>query len=75
MKFNRLRVQCESLILKHPKEYGRRAEERLWRKAFYDVIQKLRNHRKVSWKATNIINTAVDVDEATTVFPCKNAGC
>lgn len=43
----KLRVQCESLILKHPKEYGRRAEERLWRKAFYDVIQKLRNHRKL----------------------------
>lgn len=43
----RLRVQCENLILKHSKEYGRRAEERLWRKAFYDVIQKLRNHRKI----------------------------
>ena len=36
------------LILNHPKEYGRRAEERLWRKVFYDVIQKLRNHRKVN---------------------------
>ncbi|RMX45316.1 hypothetical protein pdam_00000834 [Pocillopora damicornis] len=43
----RLRAQCESLILHHSKEYGRRAEERLWRKVFYDVIQKLRNHRKI----------------------------
>lgn len=43
----RLRGQCENLILKHSKEYGRRAEERLWRKVFYDVIQKLRNHRKI----------------------------
>ena len=52
MYFVRLRTQCEMLILKHSKEYGRRAEERLWRKVFYDVIQKLRSHRKV-----NIPNT------------------
>ena len=52
MYFFRLRTQCEMLILKHSKEYGRRAEERLWRKVFYDVIQKLRSHRKV-----NIPNT------------------
>lgn len=43
----RLRSLCESLILQHSKDYGRRAEERLWRKVFYDVIQKLRNHRKI----------------------------
>ena len=47
MYFFRLRTQCEMLILKHSKDYGRRAEERLWRKVFYDVIQKLRSQRKV----------------------------
>ncbi|EDO42311.1 predicted protein, partial [Nematostella vectensis] len=44
----RLRSNCESLIFNHPKEYGRKAEELLWRKVFYDVIQWLRQHRKVS---------------------------
>ncbi|KAJ7339644.1 Protein smg5 [Desmophyllum pertusum] len=55
----RLRSQCENLILHHPKEYGRRAEERLWRKVFYDVIQKLRNHRKIMENDTESLDAVL----------------
>ena len=30
-----------------PVEYGRKAEELLWRKVFYDIIQLIKNNRKV----------------------------
>lgn len=31
----------------NPKDYGRKAEDLLWRKVYYDVIQWLRQRRKV----------------------------
>ncbi|XP_074651204.1 nonsense-mediated mRNA decay factor SMG5-like [Tubulanus polymorphus] len=43
---NRLKDYCEQLMFYDPTEYGRRAEELLWRKVFYDIIQLLKNHRK-----------------------------
>ncbi|CAG5114669.1 unnamed protein product, partial [Candidula unifasciata] len=36
---NKLKDYCERLMFFNPVEYGRKAEEVLWRKVFYDVIQ------------------------------------
>ena len=45
--FFRLRENCEALLFTYSEEYGRKAEELLWRKVFYDLIQKLKYFRKV----------------------------
>lgn len=47
--FLRLRESCEVLLFTYSEEYGRKAEELLWRKVFYDLIQKLKYFRKVNW--------------------------
>lgn len=31
----------------HPVDYGRKAEELLWRKVYYEVIQVVKTHKKV----------------------------
>ena len=46
-KFFRLRENCEVLLFTYSEDYGRKAEELLWRKVFYDIIQKLKYFRKV----------------------------
>ena len=43
----RLRENCEVLLFTYSEDYGRKAEELLWRKIFYDLIQKLKYFRKV----------------------------
>lgn len=46
LRRQRLRENCEHLLFTYPDEYGRKAEELLWRKVFYDLIQKLKQFRK-----------------------------
>ena len=45
---NRLKECCERLMFHDPIEYGRKAEELLWRKVFYDVIQTMKQFKKVT---------------------------
>ena len=44
---NRLKSYCEKLMFYNPVEYGRKAEEVLWRKVFYDVIQVVKKNKDV----------------------------
>ena len=43
---SRLQDYCERLMFYDAIEYGRKAEELLWRKVFYDVIQVMKHNRK-----------------------------
>ncbi|XP_050402435.1 nonsense-mediated mRNA decay factor SMG5 [Patella vulgata] len=43
---NKLKEYCERLMFYNPGEYGRKAEEVLWRKVFYDIIQVIKHNRK-----------------------------
>ncbi|XP_053560577.1 nonsense-mediated mRNA decay factor SMG5 isoform X2 [Bombina bombina] len=43
---NKLRELCVKLMFLHPVEYGRKAEEVLWRKVYYDVIQLIKTNKK-----------------------------
>uniref|UniRef100_A0A8C4NGC0 Nonsense-mediated mRNA decay factor n=1 Tax=Eptatretus burgeri TaxID=7764 RepID=A0A8C4NGC0_EPTBU len=43
---SRLRELCIKLMFLHPVEYGRKAEELLWRKVYYDVIHLVKTARK-----------------------------
>ena len=45
--YYRLQDYCERLMFFDPLEYGRRAEELLWRKVYYDIIQLMKHNRKV----------------------------
>lgn len=46
----RLKYYCERLMFYNPIDYGRKAEEVLWRKVFYDIIQLVkRNKRVIIW--------------------------
>lgn len=52
----RLRELCVKLMFLHPVDYGRKAEELLWRKVYYEVIQLIKTNKKVrggpgSWQA------------------------
>lgn len=42
---NKLKNYCERLMFYNPVEYGRKAEEVLWRKVFYDVIQVVKKNK------------------------------
>lgn len=42
----RLRELCVKLMFLHPVDYGRKAEELLWRKVYYEVIQLIKTNRK-----------------------------
>ena len=55
MSFYRLKSGCELLIFQHPKEFGRKAEELLWRKVFYEVIQKLKQYKRVSFAKSGAV--------------------
>ncbi|XP_077988894.1 nonsense-mediated mRNA decay factor SMG5-like [Glandiceps talaboti] len=43
---NRLKELCEKMMFLNPENYGRKAEELLWRKVFYDVIQIIKQSKK-----------------------------
>lgn len=43
---NKLRELCVKLMFLHPADYGRKAEELLWRKVYYDVIQVIKTNKK-----------------------------
>ncbi|XP_041372957.1 protein SMG5-like [Gigantopelta aegis] len=43
---NKLKEYCEKLMFYNPADYGRKAEEVLWRKVFYDIIQVVKHNRK-----------------------------
>ncbi|XP_052793793.1 nonsense-mediated mRNA decay factor SMG5-like [Mya arenaria] len=42
----KLREYCERLMFYNPLYYGRKAEEVLWRKVFYDIIQLIKRNRR-----------------------------
>ncbi|KAH3838145.1 hypothetical protein DPMN_111551 [Dreissena polymorpha] len=42
----KLREYCERLMFYNPLYYGRKAEEVLWRKVFYDIIQLVKKNRR-----------------------------
>lgn len=44
---HQLRDACEKLIFKYPLEYGKKTEELLWRKVYYEVIQLIKTNKKV----------------------------
>jgi len=44
----RLKDYCEWLMFYDPNEYGRKAEELLWRKVFYEAIQTMKQFKKVT---------------------------
>ncbi|XP_025076614.1 protein SMG5-like isoform X1 [Pomacea canaliculata] len=44
---NRLKEYCERLMFLNPVEYGRKAEEVLWRKVFYQIIQMFKHNKKL----------------------------
>ncbi|KAJ7416546.1 Protein SMG5 [Willisornis vidua] len=44
---NKLRELCVKLMFLHPVDYGRKAEELLWRKVYYEVIQLIKTNKKV----------------------------
>ncbi|KAK7489248.1 hypothetical protein BaRGS_00019500 [Batillaria attramentaria] len=44
---SRLKDYCERLMFLNPVEYGRKAEEVLWRKVFYQIIQMLKHNKKL----------------------------
>ncbi|KAI0220253.1 Protein SMG5 [Lamellibrachia satsuma] len=54
---SRLQDYCERLMLYGPLEYGRKAEELLWRKVYYDVIQLMKHNRK-QMKLSNSLESA-----------------
>ncbi|XP_058503991.1 nonsense-mediated mRNA decay factor SMG5 [Solea solea] len=43
---NKLRELCVKLMFLHPVDYGRKAEELLWRKVYYEVIQVIKTNKK-----------------------------
>uniref|UniRef100_A0AAY4DUE3 Nonsense-mediated mRNA decay factor n=1 Tax=Denticeps clupeoides TaxID=299321 RepID=A0AAY4DUE3_9TELE len=43
---NKLRELCVKLMFLHPADYGRKAEELLWRKVYYEVIQVIKTNKK-----------------------------
>ncbi|XP_073495387.1 nonsense-mediated mRNA decay factor SMG5 [Phyllobates terribilis] len=43
---SKLRELCVKLMFLHPVEYGRKAEEVLWRKVYYEVIQLIKTNKK-----------------------------
>lgn len=43
----RLKEYCERLMFYNPSDYGRKAEQVLWRKVFYEIIQLMKHNRKV----------------------------
>lgn len=47
----RLRELCVKLMFLHPVDYGRKAEELLWRKVYYEVIQVIKTNKKVTGSA------------------------
>lgn len=44
---SRLKDYCERLMFLNPVDYGRKAEEVLWRKVFYQIIQMLKHNKKL----------------------------
>lgn len=55
----RLRELCVKLMFLHPVDYGRKAEELLWRKVYYEVIQVIKTNKKVSVSATAAPNLCI----------------
>ncbi|NXC11502.1 SMG5 protein, partial [Orthonyx spaldingii] len=45
---NKLRELCVKLMFLHPVDYGRKAEELLWRKVYYEVIQLIKTNKKAA---------------------------
>lgn len=45
----RLKDYCERLIFADPVEYGKKAEDLLWRKVFYDFFWRCKQNRRVRY--------------------------
>lgn len=61
---NKLRDYCERLIFSEPALYGRKTEELLWRKCYYDVIS----------QAKKLKNKEYGADERANIHAHLNAG-
>lgn len=55
----RLRELCVKLMFLHPTDYGRKAEELLWRKVYYEVIQLIKTNKKASDGCPRALHTEV----------------
>lgn len=49
------------LMFLHPVDYGRKAEELLWRKVYYEVIQVIKTNKKVRGPSAVEKNSSVHV--------------
>jgi protein SMG5 len=43
----RLKDECELILYSAPLEFGRKAEEILWRRCYHDLMQYYKRHKKV----------------------------
>lgn len=48
------------LMFLHPVDYGRKAEELLWRKVYYDIIQVIKTNKKVTVKKVLLFCIVLD---------------
>ncbi|KAL8616684.1 hypothetical protein ACOMHN_031666 [Nucella lapillus] len=55
---NRLKDYCERLMFLNPVEYGRKAEEVLWRKVFYQIIHMLKHNKRLKVRHHGSLETA-----------------
>lgn len=51
---SRLRENCEKLIFLDPALYGRKGEEMLWRKVYYDVVSTAKRLKKKDYTAEDV---------------------
>ncbi|KAF6039138.1 SMG5 [Bugula neritina] len=54
---NRLKDYCERLMFHDPLEFGRKAEDLLWRKVFYEPIQSMKQIKKNTKLPKNLVTS------------------
>ena len=52
----RLKDYCERLMFLNPIEFGRKAEEVLWRKVFYQIIHMLKHKKRITVSVSYFLN-------------------
>ena len=66
----RLQDYCERLMFYDPIEYGRKADDMLWRRVFYDVIQLTKQNKNV-----RACPSLLSVRPLYSIFLCKSFSC
>lgn len=54
----------------HPVDYGRKAEELLWRKVYYDIIQVIKTNKKVTAVTEKYSFSCIVLDSFSTSLNC-----